>query len=122
MRRRELLAVLGGAGTWPLTVRAEQVASGLLRRIGIFMDLSEQDPEGQARVTAFRQGLQELGWAEGRNARFDTRWTGGDPTRMRRLAAELVSLSPDIIMNWTADTGGHATRDSYDTNRLCAGA
>jgi putative tryptophan/tyrosine transport system substrate-binding protein len=99
MRRREFLAALGGAGTWPLTVRAEQVASGLIRRIGIFMDLSEQDPEGQARVTAFRQGLQELGWVEGRNARFDTRWTGGDPTRMRRLAAELVSLSPDIIMN-----------------------
>jgi ABC-type uncharacterized transport system substrate-binding protein len=61
--------------------------------------LSEQDPEGQARVAAFRKGLQDLGWMEGRNVRFDTRWTGGDPARMRRLAAEIVGLTPEVIMN-----------------------
>ena len=70
-----------------------------LRRVGIFMDLSEQDPEGQARVAAFRKGLHDLGWIEGRNVRFDTRWTGGDPARMRRLAAEIVGLAPEVIMN-----------------------
>ena len=63
------------------------------------MDLSEQDPEGQTRVAAFRKGLQDLGWTEGRNVRFDTRWTAGDPARMRRYAAELVGLAPEVIMN-----------------------
>jgi len=63
------------------------------------MDLSEQDPEGQARVAAFRKGLHDLGWIEGRNVRFDTRWTGGDPARMRRLVAEIVGLTPEVIMN-----------------------
>jgi putative tryptophan/tyrosine transport system substrate-binding protein len=96
MRRREFITLLGGAAAaWPLAARAQPP----LRRVGIFMDLSEQDPEGQARVAAFRKGLQDLGWIEGRNVRFDTRWTGGDPTRMRRLAAEIVSLTPEVIMN-----------------------
>ena len=70
-----------------------------MRRVGIFMDLSEQDPEGQTRVAAFRKGLQDLGWTEGRNVKFDTRWTAGDPARMRRYAAELVGLAPEVIMN-----------------------
>ena len=65
----------------------------------IFMDLSEQDAEGQARVTAFRKGLQELGWHEGRNVKFDIRWAAGDPTRMQRYAAELVGLAPEVVMN-----------------------
>jgi putative ABC transport system substrate-binding protein len=63
------------------------------------MDLSERDAEGQARVSAFRKGLQDLGWTEGRNVKFDIRWTGGDPGLMRRYAAELVSLAPEVIMN-----------------------
>src|SRR5882762_6833369 len=97
MRRREFIALLGGAAAgWPVAVSAQ---SGPLRRVGIFMDLSEQDPEGQARVAAFRKGLHDLGWIEGRNIRFDTRWTGGDPARMRRLAAEIVGLAPEVIMN-----------------------
>jgi putative ABC transport system substrate-binding protein len=97
MRRREFITLLGGAAVaWPLAARAQPAP---LRRVGIFMDLSEQDPEGQARVAAFRKGLQDLGWMEGRNVRFETRWTGGDPTRMRRLAAEIVSLTPEVIMN-----------------------
>jgi len=63
------------------------------------MDLSEQDVEGQTRVAAFRKGLQDLGRTEGRNVKFDTRWTAGDPTRMRRYPAELVGLAPEVIMN-----------------------
>ena len=63
------------------------------------MDLSEQDAEGQTRVAAFRKGLQDLGWTEGRNVKFDTRWTAGDPARMRRYAADLVGLAPEVIMN-----------------------
>jgi putative tryptophan/tyrosine transport system substrate-binding protein len=97
MRRREFIALLGGAAAgWPVAVSAQ---SGPLRRVGIFMDLSEQDPEGQTRVAAFRKGLQDLGWTEGRNVKFDIRWTAGDPARMRRYAAELVSLAPEVIMN-----------------------
>ena len=96
MRRREFIALLGGAAAgWPVAVSAQ---SGTLRRVGIFMDLSEQDPEGQTRVAAFRKGLQDLGWTEGRNVKFDTRWTAGDPARMRRYAAELVGLAPEVIM------------------------
>jgi putative ABC transport system substrate-binding protein len=97
MRRREFISLLGGAvAAWPLAVSAQ---SGPLRRVGIFMDLSEQDPEGQTRVAAFRKGLQDLGWTEGRNVKFDIRWTAGDPVRMRRYAAELVGLAPEVIMN-----------------------
>jgi putative tryptophan/tyrosine transport system substrate-binding protein len=97
MRRREFITLLGGAAAaWPLAGHAQLAP---LRRVGIFMDLSEQDPEGQARVAAFRKGLHDLGWIEGRNVRFDTRWTGGDPARMRRLAAEIVGLAPEVIMN-----------------------
>jgi putative ABC transport system substrate-binding protein len=97
MRRREFIALLGGAAAgWPVAASAQ---SGPLRRVGIFMDLSEQDPEGQTRVAAFRKGLQDLGWTEGRNVKFDIRWTAGDPARMRRYAAELVGLAPEVIMN-----------------------
>jgi putative ABC transport system substrate-binding protein len=99
MRRREFIKVLAGsvAGTWPLIARAQQ-GDGV-RRVAIFMDLSERDAEGQARVAAFRKGLQDLGWTEGRNVKFDVRWAGGDPGLMRRYAAELVGLAPEVIMN-----------------------
>src|SRR6201989_383569 len=98
MRRREFITLLGGAtAAWPLAARAQQGET--LRRVAIFMDLSEQDAEGQARVAAFRKGLQDLGWQEGRNVKFDIRWTAGDPTRMQRYAAELVALAPEVIMN-----------------------
>ena len=98
MTRRQFITVLGGAAAaWPFAVRAQQ-GDGV-RRVGIFMDLSEQDAEGQTRVAAFRKGLQDLGWTEGRNVKFDNRWTAGDPARMRRYAAELVGLAPEVIMN-----------------------
>ena len=86
MRRREFITLLGGAGAWPLSVQAQQ--PGRMRRIGVLMSLAADDPEMKARHAAFLQGLQHLGWADGRNLRIDTRSTAGDAERIRRYAAE----------------------------------
>ena len=96
MRRREAIGILGGAAFWPLIARAQQPQR--MRRIGVLMALAADDPEGQARLVAFVQGLQELGWTDGRNARIDTRWAAGDADRFRRYAAELIALAPDVIL------------------------
>ena len=97
LRRREFLTLLGGAAAaWPLAARAQQ---GDRRRVGIFMDLAEEDREGQTRVAAFREGMQKLGWTEGQNITYDYRWTAGSPAVMERYAAELVALKPEVIMN-----------------------
>jgi putative ABC transport system substrate-binding protein len=96
MRRREFITLLAGAAVaWPLGARAQQTER--TRRVGVLMGVAD-DAEGQARVKGLQQGLQELGWIEGRNVRIDYRWTGGDPTRVRTYAAELVKLSPDVIV------------------------
>jgi ABC-type uncharacterized transport system substrate-binding protein len=95
MRRREFISLLGSAAAWPLAARAQQ--GGTVRRVGVLLSASETDPEGQARVAALRQGLQELGWSEGRNLKVDYRWTGGDDVRARAYAAELVASQPDVI-------------------------
>ena len=76
MTRRELITLLGGAAVWPLAARAQQL--GRMRRIGVLMNFPSTDNEGQARVTAFAQALQKLGWTEGKNARTDTRWAADD--------------------------------------------
>jgi ABC-type uncharacterized transport system substrate-binding protein len=97
MKRREFITLLGGAATaWPLAARAQQ--GERMRRIGVLMSLAADDPEGQARLTAFVQGLQELGWTDGRNVRIDYRWPAGDAERTRRYATELAALSPDVIL------------------------
>jgi putative tryptophan/tyrosine transport system substrate-binding protein len=97
MKRRAFLTLLGGvAAAWPLTARAQQSAMPV-RRLGVLLALSETDAEGQARVAALRQGLQDLGWSEGRNLKIDYRWTGGDDVRARAQAAELVASQPDVI-------------------------
>jgi ABC-type uncharacterized transport system substrate-binding protein len=97
MRRREFLGVLGGAAAaWPFGARAQQ--GERMRRIGVLMTLAADDPEGQTRLVAFVQGLQQLGWTVGRNMRIDTRWAAGDAERIRKYAAELVALSPDVIL------------------------
>ena len=94
MRRREFITLLGGmAATWPLAARAQQ--AGGMRRIGALMSLPADDPESTARTAAFLQTLQELGWTDGRNVRIEMRWGGGD---LRRYAAELVALAPDVIL------------------------
>jgi putative tryptophan/tyrosine transport system substrate-binding protein len=96
MKRREFITLLGGAATvWPLAAHAQQPER--VRRIGVFMNLAADDPEGQARNTAFVQALQQLGWTDGRNARIDTRW-GTDAGSTRKYAAELVALAPDVIL------------------------
>ena len=97
MRRRDFIAGLGGAAAWPAATRSQQSASGT-RRIGVVMVNSEGDPDGQVRVKAFLQGLEELGWREGRNLRIDYRWGAGEPDRARAFAAELVALAPDAIL------------------------
>jgi putative tryptophan/tyrosine transport system substrate-binding protein len=98
MTRREFIALLGGASAaWPLAAQAQQ--SDRLRRVAIFMDLAEEDREGQARVAAFREGMRNLGWIEGRNVNYDYRWTAGNPAAMERYAPELVALKPEVIMN-----------------------
>jgi putative tryptophan/tyrosine transport system substrate-binding protein len=112
MKRREFILALGGAAaTWPLAARAQQ--TDRVRRIGVFMNLAADDPEGQARNTAFVQALQQLGWTEGRNARIDTRW-GTDAASTRKYAAELVALAPDVILA-TASTATSALQQMTRT-------
>jgi putative tryptophan/tyrosine transport system substrate-binding protein len=94
--RRQFISALGSATAWPLTARAQQPER--MRRIGVLMALAADDPEGQTRLVAFVQGLQESGWTDGRNVRIDTRWAAGDADRFRRYAAELIALAPDVIL------------------------
>ena len=84
MRRRDFITLLGGAAAaWPLSGRAQQAG---MRRIGVLMSYAESDPDGRAFVAAFREGLQQLGWAEGRNIRIDARWAALDAAAMQRFA------------------------------------
>jgi putative ABC transport system substrate-binding protein len=111
VRRRAFLTLLGGATAWPLAARAQQ--SDQMRRIGVLMNLTADDPESITRLAAFHQGLQELGWTLGRNVRIDYRWGGGDTDRFRTLAAELVALKPDVILSAGSPTAAalqHTTR------------
>ena len=100
--RREFMALLGGATAWPLVATAQQ--DGAMRRVAVLMAFGEGDPGGQARVAAFREGLQELGWAEARNIRIDTRWATADVALIERLAKELVALQPDLILSNSTPT------------------
>ena len=98
MKRREFITLLGGAAAvaWPLAARAQQ--PDRVRRIGVLMASAADDSESQARIAAFLQGLQQLGWADGRNMRIDTRWATTDADDIRRHAAELVALAPDVLV------------------------
>jgi putative tryptophan/tyrosine transport system substrate-binding protein len=96
VKRREFITLLGGAVAWPLAARAQQRER--VRRVGVLMPFTADDPEGQARLLAFAQGLQQVGWAVGSNLRIDTRWGGGDAERNRKYAAELLALAPDVIL------------------------
>ncbi len=94
--RRSFIAALGGAAAWPLVARGQQL--GGLRRIGVLMSNAMDDPQDPTRLAAFAQGLQELGWAIGSNLRIDYRWGAGSPNDMRKYAAELAALAPDMML------------------------
>src|SRR5262245_27639125 len=97
MRRRDFITLLGGAAAArPMTGYAQQPSQ--MRLIGMLTGFTSDDPGGQARVTAFAQGLQQSGWTVGGNVRIETRWGAGDGERYRRYAAELVALAPDVIV------------------------
>jgi len=104
MTRRALITLLGGAVAWPLVARAQQPE--WMRRIGVLNSLAADDPEGQVRLKAFQQVLQQLGWTDGRNVQIDVRWPAGNPDRIRSYAAELVALAPDVILATGAATVG----------------
>ena len=96
LRRRQFITLLGGAAAgWPLAARAQPRER--IRRIGVLMTVAPDDPEAPRRVTAFAQGLQQLGWTDGRNIRIEYRWGSSDPERARSFSAELVALAPDVI-------------------------
>ena len=97
MQRREFITLLGGAAAWPLAAHAQQPDH--MRHIGVLMAHAESDPEFRTYVTAFREGLQKLGWTEGRNIRLDFRWGALDDAELRqRSAFELIALKPDLIV------------------------
>jgi putative tryptophan/tyrosine transport system substrate-binding protein len=96
MRRREFIAELGGAAAWSITARAQQ--GDRVRRVGVLMSLDENDPDANALLSGFTQGLGKLGWSDGRNERMDIRYSAGNIDQMRTLAKELVALQPDVIL------------------------
>jgi putative ABC transport system substrate-binding protein len=97
MRRRDFIKTVGGSAVaWPLVARAQQTEQ--VRRIGFLMNRAADNPEGRARLVAFQQALQRLGWSDGRNMRIDIRWGADDVDRERKYAAELVALAPEVIM------------------------
>ena len=96
MKRREFITLVGGAAVaWPLAAHAQQPER--VRRVGILTGIAGEDPHTKARFTAFLQELQKLGWTDGRNLRIDTRAGAGNPATIRKYAAELVALEPDVI-------------------------
>ena len=105
MNRRMLTTLLGGAAAmWPLIARAQQ--SERMRRIGVLLGLITNDPAGQVRVATFQHALQQLGWVNGRNVRLETRWGGASAEDLRKYAAELVALAPDVILATASSPAG----------------
>ena len=95
MKRRDFITRLGGAtAAWPVAARAQQS----MRRVAIINVRLETDPQGQSQLKAFRQGFEKLGWDDGRNAKIDVRWAGGNAEQMREIVTELVALKPDVIV------------------------
>jgi ABC-type uncharacterized transport system substrate-binding protein len=96
MRRREFIRILGGAAAWPVSVCAQQ--ADRMRRIGVLMSIAADDTESQPRITAFKQGLEQLGWTEDRNVHIEVRWWAGNDRERQKYVAELIALAPDIIV------------------------
>ena len=96
MKRRAFIALLGGAAAWPLAARAQQ--GERMRRIGVFLPYAASDPESMSRITALLQGMQELEWTDRRNVRIEFRWGAGDARQYSKIAAELIALTPDVVV------------------------
>jgi putative ABC transport system substrate-binding protein len=111
MRRREFVALLGGAAAgWPFAARAQQ--ADRIRRIGVLMSYASTDPEGQALLTEFTRHLAELGWAEGRNVRIDVRWGGSNVDLLHSFAKELIGLQPDVLLASSTPTTAALARET----------
>jgi putative ABC transport system substrate-binding protein len=104
IKRRKLITFLGGAAAWPLAARAQQPER--MRRIGVLLPAAADDPAAQRRVLAFAQVLAQSGWTDGGNVRIEIRWVASNPERIRRYAAELVALAPDVILTVASATTG----------------
>jgi len=102
MRRREFMTLLGGAASWPGVARAQQAER--MRHVGVLMNLTADAPDAQAQMAAFVQGLQGAGWEVGRNLRIESRWGGGDLALLRKNAADLIALNPDVILAGSGPT------------------
>jgi putative tryptophan/tyrosine transport system substrate-binding protein len=95
MRRREFIGLAGGAAAfWPLATRPQQA----MRKLGVLMIVTENDPDSELRIAAFQEGLQDIGWKDGENIHIEYRWAAGKPELVRRYAQELVALMPDVIL------------------------
>jgi len=118
MRRREVITLLGvGVAAWPLAARAQQTER--VRRVGILTPYPADDAEGQERLTAFAQALQQAGWTLGQNLRLDYRWGDGTAETMRKYAAELAALAPDVILaNSSSSVSAFAGGDSHRSDRV----
>jgi putative ABC transport system substrate-binding protein len=120
MKRREFITLLGvAAAAWPVEARAQQAERQ--RRIGVLLGLASNDPEGQARLGAFLQALQQLGWIDGRNIQILRRFTDGDADRARAYAAELVALAPDVVLTSGASTVGLMLQATHTVPVVFAG-
>ena len=110
MKRRQFISLIGASAAWPLAARAQQ--DERVRRIGVLMGTSEDDPETNARLDAFRQGLARRGWAVDRNVHLDYRFTAARPERLRALAKELIALQPDVILAHSTGVAATMQRES----------
>jgi ABC-type uncharacterized transport system substrate-binding protein len=110
MKRRAFITLLGGAAAWPLAARAQQAER--MRRIGVLTGDTENDPENKARLAAFRQELERLGWSEGRNVRIEYRFAANNPDQYQPLAKELVSLQPDVFLAYATPVAAAFQRES----------
>jgi len=111
MRRREFIVGLGSAAAWPVMARGQQ--GDRVRRIGVLMPLDQNDPEGKARLSAFTQGLADLGWTDGRNVRMDVHWAGDNADQNQVFAKELVSVQADVILVNTTPLTARGRSQSY---------
>ena len=118
IRRRQFITLLGGAAAaWPVAARAQQPER--MRRIGVLLPAAADDAEFQTRIAAFQQGLAQLGWTIGRNLRIDARWATANADEIRRHAAELAALAPDVILaHWHRDRGAVAAGDPHRADRV----